>query len=258
MSTLKDCKLTGLQPLETYFTKPDALTPFTFILVVLPIHPEILAKISHHAATTNTPAFYIHSTGFYAHITTQLPQAFPIVDTHPDPTSISDLRLLEPWPELHSLSRERTLGLEQMSDEEHGHVPYVHLLLHYLEAWKLSHGGIPPTDYRDKLEFRNMVQEGARAMTAEGGEENYEEAAGAVLKTLSPHRPSPDVKAVFAATECTRLSGNVRSQVAARPFLISVLTFISYSLLRSGLSLRLCPRSTTNMASFLYLALCPI
>jgi len=57
--------------------------------------------------------------------------------THPD--SLVDLRLLNPWPELSALAAEKTRNLDLpepeggMSDHEHGHVPYLLLLLGYLE-----------------------------------------------------------------------------------------------------------------------------
>lgn len=198
--------------METFITKPDALGPFTFIVAILPIQSESYEKITTHATKTNTPVFYIHCAGFYAHFTAQLPAAFPVVDTHPNPTSISDLRLLEPWPELLSFVHDKTANLDQMSDEEHGHIPYVLLLLHYLDAWKFSHNGNAPSNYKEKVEFRNLVQNGARTKSAEGGEENYDEAVGAVLRTLTPHTPSSDVKIVFAAEECIQLSTKVSDQ----------------------------------------------
>lgn len=114
-----------------------------------------------------------------------MPSEFPIVDTHPDPDSIQDLRLLAPWPELSA--EVSALGdLSVLSDHDHGHVPYVLLLLHYLEGWKKSHSGKYPDTFKEKTQFRDLVRAGARTSNAEGGEENFDEAAGAVLKTITP------------------------------------------------------------------------
>ncbi|KAI9725193.1 MAG: hypothetical protein M1828_003374 [Chrysothrix sp. TS-e1954] len=194
------------EPFEAFISKPDALSSYTHILVIQPCVPEISEAISEHAQRTSTPVFYIHSLGFYAHLTLQLPSAFPIVDTHPDPATTTDLRLLEPWAELTASMTKHTKDLESMDDETHGHVPYVYLLLYYLEKWKAGYDGKPPQNYSEKSAFRSMVREGARTKNAEGGEENYDEAVTNVLKNLNPHTPSSAVKEVFAAEECQNLT----------------------------------------------------
>ncbi|MBE7181196.1 MAG: hypothetical protein INR71_08310, partial [Terriglobus roseus] len=168
--------------------------------------PEILYKISQHASAHNKPLLFLHSVGFYAHFSVQLPSAFPIVDTHPDPESTTDLRLLRPWTELSQLAEQKTEGLEQMDEEAHGHVPYVLLLLHFLEKWKESHDGKPPQNYKEKNEFKALLVKATRTNTAEGGEENFEEAVAAVLKNFNVPEPSSTVKEVFKADECQHLS----------------------------------------------------
>lgn len=199
------------KPLETFISRSDALTPYTFILAVLPLPPDALSVLSQHASEARVPIFYIHSIGFYAHFTAQIPDAFPIVDTHPDPTSTSDLRLLEPWPELLKLAQDTSHNLESMPDDDHGHIPYVILLLHYLEKWKTAHGGATPTAYKDKTAFRDLIRSGMRTSSSAGDEENYEEAISAVLKTLNPHTPSSSVKDVLTAPESKNLTSRTPS-----------------------------------------------
>jgi len=111
---------------------------------------------------------------------------------------------------LSALVREKTSNLDTLEDDEHGHIPYVLILLHYLERWKSTHDGKPPQNYKEKAEFRETVRGGARTNAASGEEENFEEAVSAVLKSLNPATPSSAVKEVFAAEECQNLSSNVR------------------------------------------------
>ena len=144
--------------------------------------------------------------GFYSQFSVQLPAVFPVVDTHPSPESTTELRLLSPWPELIQYTKEKTSGLEQMSDEDHGHVPYISLLLYYLEKWKNEHDGQPPLNYKEKTAFRTIVANGARTDTPEGGEENYDEAVAAVLKSLNPSEPSSALKELFMAEECRNIT----------------------------------------------------
>jgi amyloid beta precursor protein binding protein 1 len=178
------------------------LKPFTLIIAVAPIRPELLAKLSAHADDSLVPLFYVHSVGFYSHFSIHLPNAFPIVDTHPDTETTSDLRLLKPWPELAQYAKDKTESLDAMAADDHGHIPYIAILLHHLEEWKKDHEGRVPQNYKEKTEFRTMVSKAARTNNPEGGEENYDEAVAAVLKSLNPPEPSSTVKDIFKTSEC--------------------------------------------------------
>lgn len=54
-----------------------------------------------------------------------------VVETHPE--DVVDLRLDCPWPDLSRLAA--TLNLEEMDDFEHGHIPYVLILVKFLQKW---------------------------------------------------------------------------------------------------------------------------
>lgn len=166
------------------------------ILYTAPISAARMELLQKYGQEHLVPVIAIHSAGFYSYFRINLPGNFPIVDTHPDSTATTDLRLLTPWEELSKFAASLTENLETLSAHEHGHIPYVALLLYYLTKWKEVHGSLPST-YKDKTEFRKTVTAGARTDTPEGGEENFEEAAAAVLKTISsPGLPS-SVREVF-------------------------------------------------------------
>ncbi|PSN62126.1 hypothetical protein BS50DRAFT_577983 [Corynespora cassiicola Philippines] len=190
------------EPVESWLMQPDALTPFTLILVAAPIRPELLSKLQAHADKALVPLFYLHSVGFYSHFSVHLPPAFPIVDTHPDTERTTDLRLLKPWPELLEFAAEKTKNLDSMEADDHGHVPYVAILLYYLEQWKKDHDDKVPESYKEKTEFRQIVAKAARTNNPEGGEENFDEAAAAVIKLLSPPEVDSTVKEIFKSPEC--------------------------------------------------------
>ncbi|KAG7287813.1 hypothetical protein NEMBOFW57_007329 [Staphylotrichum longicolle] len=170
---------------------------FTVIMYTYPIRPEQLLQLETYGQQHKTPLVAIHSAGFYSYFQINLPGAFPIVDTHPDETATTDLRLLTPWPELVAFAEELTKDIDGLDNFEHGHLPYVVILLHYLQQWKAAHDGKYPATYKEKTEFRKIVQNASRTNNPEGGEENFEEAAAAVLKTLvSPSLPS-GLKEIF-------------------------------------------------------------
>lgn len=165
----------------------------------------MLERISQHAYNSSIPLFYIHCQGFFSHFSVQLPAQFPIVDTHPDPVSTQDLRLLNPWPELLEFLEKKTGNLDSLSDHDHGHVPYLLILLHFLNVWKALHKGQVPANYSEKKEFKALVESGARKDNSEGGEENFDEAAAAVLKSLNPPSISSGLREVFDADDCQSL-----------------------------------------------------
>lgn len=161
------------------------------IMYTFPISPNHLELLQSYGKKHMTPLIAVHSAGLYSYFRVSLPGTFPIVDTHPDETSTTDLRLLAPWPELRDFANDMTKDLERLDNHEHGHIPYVALLLHYLEKWQESHGGNYPTKYSDKLEFKKTVAAGARIDIPEGGEENFDEAVAAIMKTINaPSLPS--------------------------------------------------------------------
>ncbi|KAI4118771.1 MAG: hypothetical protein LQ345_001231 [Seirophora villosa] len=179
--------------IQKFLLDPKVLEKYSLILFIAPSDhcPNKLDQVSNYCAEKGIPLFYIHSLGLYSHFSVQLPDSFPIIDTHPDPASTQDLRLLQPWPELKDFMQSKTKNLDSLSDHEHGHVPYLLLLLRFLEDWKQSHNGDPPANYKDKKEFKSFIASRARTNNPEGGEENFDEAAAAVLKSLNkPSLPS--------------------------------------------------------------------
>ncbi|KAK3390887.1 hypothetical protein B0H63DRAFT_389283 [Podospora didyma] len=164
---------------------------FTAIVYTYPIQQEHLSALAEYGEKHKTPLFAVHSAGFNSYFKISLPGAFPIVDTHPDETATTDLRLLAPWPELVSFAKDMTKDIGNLNHFEHGHLPCVVILLHYLDQWRETHGGSYPSTYKEKTEFRRIVQNAARTDNPEGGEENFDEAVAAVLKTVvSPPLPS--------------------------------------------------------------------
>lgn len=159
------------------------------ILYSLPIQPERLSLIQEYGKRHKTPLVAVHSVGFYSYFNISLPGTFPIVDTHPDETATTDLRLLSPWPELSEFAADMTKNIKNMDNHEHGHLPLVVILLHYLEEWKQTHDDTYPVAYKDKVEFRKVIESAMRRDNPEGGEENFEEAVGAVMK----HVVKPDL-----------------------------------------------------------------
>lgn len=192
-------------PLAEWLPAEGSLTPYNLIILCAPISLEPLQRICSYAQRSSIPVIYLQSTGFYASFSIQLPSEFPIVDTHPDPESTQDLRLLAPWPELEA-AVDSLDDLSALSDHDHGHIPYILLLLHYLKEWKASHDGNYPSTFKEKTQFRDLVRSGVRTDNPEGGEENYDEACAAVLKSIAPPPMERGCKEMLAMQSCVELT----------------------------------------------------
>ena len=192
-----------MQPVEACLAGERALADYTLVLVAAPIDPTVLALIQSRAHAFDIPLFYFHSVGFFSHFSISLPPTFPVVDTHPDVSATTDLRILKPWSALRAFVRGKTADLDGMSTHDKGHIPYVCLLLHYLAVWKEKHDGKVPETYKEKQEFRDeYVRKGSP------DEENFGEAVAAVLKSLHPPMAPSAVREVLNATEARDLDAD--------------------------------------------------
>ncbi|RMD43623.1 hypothetical protein DV735_g1541, partial [Chaetothyriales sp. CBS 134920] len=194
------------KPLAEWLPVQDSLKPYNLIIACAPVETQYLQRLSHYASQSAIPLIHLHSVGFYSSFSIQLPAEFPIVDTHPDPETTTDLRLLAPWSELEA-AVEALGDITKLSDHDHGHIPYLLILLYYLRQWHKEHGSYP-SDFKDKTAFRDTVRAAARTNTPEGGEENFDEASAAVLKTVAPPPIGQGCRDMFAMDSCTSLSTN--------------------------------------------------
>ncbi|KAM4055669.1 thiF family protein [Hirsutella rhossiliensis] len=175
----------------------DSSDAFTIILYTLPLKMDQVDILTAYAREHHIPLIAVHSVGFYSYFSTRLPGTFPVVETHPEEAANADLRLLNPWPELAEFASDMTRDMDSLDDHDHGHLPLVVILLHYLSVWRKSHGNFNPTSYEDKVAFRGLIAEAMRRNNPEGGEENFDEAVAAVMKLVTSHPLPGSLRQVF-------------------------------------------------------------
>ena len=256
----------AFKPVETFLAKPEALEPYTVILIASTIDPIIFSNLAEHSAKNSIPLFSIHSVGFYSQFSVQLPSVFPIVDTHPDPASATDLRILKPWRDLQDLAERMTKDCGNLSDDDHSHIPYVLLLLHYVGIWKSKNEGRLPQTYKEKSELRDMIRKDERHGNADAGEENYQEAVAAVLKSLNSPSLGSGVREIFEAEECRNITSKVRKLHLRRSvergvyqMIATVVCNINYCRVQISGSLQMPSTNFTRLTErFPFLDLCPI
>ncbi|KAG5953046.1 hypothetical protein E4U53_007088 [Claviceps sorghi] len=171
--------------------------PFTIILYTLPLATKHITFLESYSRQHNIPIFSATTSGFYAYFSLRLHSFFPIVETHPDDASTADLRLLNPWPELSEFASRMAKDIENQDDHDHSHLPLVVILLHFLEKWRLTHGGDVPKTYSEKTAFRALVAQESRTNNSEGGEENFDEAVSAVMKHINHSSLPESLRHVF-------------------------------------------------------------
>ncbi|CAE6382902.1 unnamed protein product [Rhizoctonia solani] len=126
---------------------------------------------------------------------THPPLVVVLVDSHSE--TAPSLRIDKPFPELleHSLS----LDFAAMDPTDHGHVPYVYILVRAMHDWKAAHDGNAPISYAEKQAFKAQVT----AMKAKVDEENFDEAISQAYRAWSQTDVPGDIQALFADEKCT-------------------------------------------------------
>lgn len=100
-----------------------------------------------------------------------------MVETHPE--NVIDLRLSNPFKQLSEYIS--TFDLDTLDQTDHAHVPFVIIILKYVEAFKAENQGQLPQTYPQRQELIKMIKAGMRTPD----EENFEEAIANVWR-LSP------------------------------------------------------------------------
>ncbi|KAJ3508486.1 hypothetical protein NMY22_g16596 [Coprinellus aureogranulatus] len=134
------------------------------------------------------PLVVIRSAGFLAEVFVQFHE-HAVIDSHID--TAPSLRIDKPFPAL--LSHALSIDFENMDVTDHGHVPYVYILVRVLEEWKRSHGGNPPRTQDEKAEFKKIIGK----MRKKADEENFEEAEAQAYKCWSNTVVPFDIKSLF-------------------------------------------------------------
>ena len=135
---------------------------------------------------------------------------FPVVESHPD--TAPSLRIDKPFSALVNYAM--SVDFENMDVTDHGHIPYIVILVRVLEDWKKAvsllylylyrgstlfiflekkHNGSPPYTYAEKKEFKNII----RNMKRQSDEENFEEAEAQAYRCWTPTGIPSEVAEVF-------------------------------------------------------------
>ncbi|KAG8913827.1 hypothetical protein FRC01_004365, partial [Tulasnella sp. 417] len=138
--------------------------------------------------TVSPPLVVVRTSGFLADFGIQL-REHPIITTHSD--NAASLRIDKPFPSL--LAHAFSLNFDKMDVTDHGHIPFVVILVRVLQEWKNDHAGKAPNTYAEKQEFKQRIVK----MKKKDDEENFDEAFAQAYKAWTNTIVPSEVEALF-------------------------------------------------------------
>lgn len=164
-------------------TRPDFFKDFSVVIAAQLTESTVLA-LAHVLWEANIPLIVVKAYGMLGYMRVAV-REHCVVETHPsDPTS--DMRLTKPFPALVQYCE--SYDLHSLPSEAYQHTPFAVILYQHLQKWKKHHGGLPPSNFKEKRTFKEEIQNSVRSDVA--GDtglipENFEEAVNAVNTAFS-------------------------------------------------------------------------
>ncbi|KAG8911801.1 hypothetical protein FRC00_005802, partial [Tulasnella sp. 408] len=149
--------------------------------------------------TVTPPLVVVRTSGFLADFGIQLKE-HPIITTHSE--NAASLRIDKPFPAL--LAHAFSLNFDKMDVTDHGHIPFVVILVRVLQEWKNDHAGKAPSTYAEKQEFKQRILK----MKKKDDEENFDEAVAQAYKAWTNTVVPSEVEALFNDPATKNLTAN--------------------------------------------------
>ncbi|XP_061197128.1 NEDD8-activating enzyme E1 regulatory subunit-like isoform X2 [Saccostrea echinata] len=173
---------------------PDFFKRFT-IVIATGLSERILLQLADVLWKQSVPLLVCRSYGFIGYMRLVV-REHTVIESHPD-NAHEDLRLDRPFPSLVKYCD--SLHLDTMDKKDHSHTPWLVIIYKYLQEWKKQHDGLPPQNYKEKNQLKQMIREGIRK-NEEGVpevEENFDEAIKSVNLALVPTKIPTEVEQLF-------------------------------------------------------------
>ncbi|CAG8565652.1 5552_t:CDS:2 [Acaulospora colombiana] len=185
-------------PVTLIETRPEYFLQFS-IVISTEVPESSLLKLAEVLWIAKIPLVVVRSVGFIGYFRIVVPE-HTVVETHPD--NVVDLRLDKPFSALEQYVM--TFDFDSMDNMDHGHIPYVVILLKYLDQWKLEHDGNLPKTYSERDEFKSMISRGRRNFD----EENFDEALSNAWKAYTSSKVPHEVEELFNDSACENITSN--------------------------------------------------
>ncbi len=184
-------------------TDVNFFSQFT-VVIASDLHESSLLKLSEILWKSSVPLVIANSYGLVGYMRIGLP-CHEILETHPE-NFHDDLRLDCPFPEL--LEYMDQVNLSTMNPSQRANVPYLVLQYKCLQKWKSIHNGNFPSSYKEKKEFKLLIQSemGTDADGLPIEEDNVQEAIRNVNQKITLSKIPSDVQDILDDPMCTNIS----------------------------------------------------
>ncbi|KAI8343276.1 ThiF family protein [Chlamydoabsidia padenii] len=176
--------------------EPSFFDTFTLI-VASNLHEQSLSRLAHFCDLNDKILISVACKGLCGMFRIQAPE-HTIIETHPE--NPSDLRLTRPFKQL--MDYVKTFDLETLDQTDHAHVPFIIVLLFFVEKWKIEHDGKAPQSYAERNELKTLIRASMRTVD----EENFEEALANIWRLSGSTEISSDIKKIFDHPSCETLT----------------------------------------------------
>lgn len=182
--------------------EPNFFSKFT-VVIATNLEEATLLKLAGKLWDQKVPLLFCRAYGMVGYMRLQFTDR-AIIESRPE-NEFHDLRLDRPFPALKAYSD--SVRLETLTDTEHAHVPFVVLLLKYLDSWKMQNGGEIPKNMKEKNILKDEMSKGMR----KNDEENFEEAVRAVNRSISKTTIPGEIRAILEDPLCVELNPESKS-----------------------------------------------
>ncbi|KAG0946605.1 hypothetical protein G6F57_002514 [Rhizopus arrhizus] len=189
-------KVSQIDPLELIRNDTKAFDEFTMIITVNMLEDDVLKLAS---VCQDKTLFAVKSNGLIGMFSIQAPE-HTIIESHPE--NAVDLRLSCPFTELVDYAS--TFDLDALDQTDHSHVPFVIIILKFVDAYKAKHEGKVPQSYQERKELIQMIHEGMRIPD----EENFHEAVSHVWRLSSTASIPSEIQQIFDDPSCQNANAN--------------------------------------------------
>ncbi|KAF9420694.1 NEDD8-activating enzyme E1 regulatory subunit [Podila epigama] len=183
--------------------QPDYLSRFTLVIVTA-VSRQVAEKLadlcwqaSQDGGKKRISFVWVKTVGLIGAARIAVPE-HAIVETHPD--NVADLRIDSPFPELAAYAK--SFDFNTQDSLEFGHIPYVAILLKYMEEWKVEHDGKIPSTYAEKNQLKANIRSGMRS----ADDENFDEAINSVLRSCQATVVPSSIKELLQDHKCDELT----------------------------------------------------
>ncbi|CAO3651484.1 unnamed protein product [Mucor hiemalis] len=172
---------------------PEFFEPFSMIIAVN-MHESSVFQLASIAHESNKTLINVKNKGLVGLFNIQAPE-HTVIETHPE--NATDLRLSTPFQQLSDYVK--AYDLDGLDQTDHGQVPFVVVLLKYVEKWKEEDVSIQlPLSYKQRKELESKI----RADKKTPDEENFDEAIANAWRLGSAENITDEVRQIFEDPSC--------------------------------------------------------